>query len=57
MTLLAMLSNASSCSSSNAEKTFHGEKCRLRLDVISRAKLPELIRYPGDYTSNLIVQL
>src|SRR5579871_1745717 len=53
MTLLAMLSVGSSCNSSNAEKTFHGEKCRLRLDEISRGKLPELMRDPGACTSKL----
>src|SRR5712671_5012881 len=54
ITLLAILSDASSGSRSNAEKTFHGEKCRLRLDAIVRAKLLELINSPRAYVSSTI---
>ena len=57
ITLLAMLSVPSSATSSNAEKTFHGEKCRLRLEVISRAKLPELIKIPELALQNFRGQL
>jgi hypothetical protein len=54
MTLLAIFSDDSSGSRSNAEKMFHGEKCRLRLDVIVRAKLLELINSPKAYVSSTI---
>src|SRR6185437_5525837 len=53
MTLRAMLSVASSGISSKAEKTFHGDRCRLRLDAVLRVELPELIRDPGACTSKL----
>src|ERR1051326_120147 len=53
ITRRAMLTDASSGSSNKAEKTFHGEKCRLGLDAVLRAKLPELMRAPGACTSKL----
>src|SRR6476646_4952602 len=46
ITLLTILSDASSGARSRAEKTFHGENSFVRLDVKLRAKLPELMNSP-----------